>query len=151
MGRKVLLPLTGSQEKLSRINLGKFAYQPGFALLEILLAFAISVFVLGIALPAISQTVTKLTEFRSHSTALTLARLKLEEYASEYAVMPRHYQGVQNGFFWQVSIENRVPDAIEGPFIGIIFLQKIDVKIAANEQVEPLISLSTHRLAGLKQ
>lgn len=127
----------------------RLPYQSGFALLEVILAFALSVFTLGIALPAISQTVTKLAELRSYSTALTLAHSKLEEYAFDCADISREYQGIQNGFFWQVSIKKIVPDAIEGPLMGVYFLQNIDVKVAFDEHAEALINLSTHRLGGL--
>lgn len=143
------LKLTGSQANLNRIKMPRLSYQSGFALLEVILAFALSVFTLGIALPAISQTVTKLAELRSYSTALTLAHSKLEEYAFDCTDIPRDYQGVQNGFFWQVTVKKIVPDAIEGPLMGVYFLQNIDVKVAFDEHAEALINLSTHRLGGL--
>ncbi|MDP2173583.1 MAG: hypothetical protein Q8J62_07385 [Candidatus Cloacimonadaceae bacterium] len=118
-------------------------------MLEVILAFALSVFVLGIALPAISQTVAKLTELRLRSTALSLAHSKLKEYAFDCAELPRDYQGVENGFFWQVSVKKMLPSGIDRPLMDIYFVQNINVKVASNEHAEPLISLSAHRLGGL--
>lgn len=118
-------------------------------MLEVILAFALSVFVMGITLPAISQTMAKLTEFRLHSTALSLAHSKLVEYAFDCSELPSDYQGVENGFFWQVSVNKTLPSGIDGPLMNIYFVQNIDVKVASNEYTEPLISLSAHRLGGL--
>lgn len=151
MGKTTPLKLTGSPVRLTKAETSRLARQSGFALLEIILAFALSAFVLGIALPAISQTVSKLTELRLHSTALSLAHSKLKEYAFDCAELPTDDQGVENGFFWQVSVKKAVPDAIEGPLMGVYFLQKINVTVAANKGAEPVINLSVHRLGGLNQ
>jgi Tfp pilus assembly protein PilV len=149
MGRTAPSKLTGSQASLIKIKAPGLPDQSGFALLEIILAFAISVFVLGIALPAISQTVTKLAELRSYSTALSLAHSKLEEYAFDCAPSPRNYKGLENGFYWQVSVKRIVPTAIEGPLMGVYFLKIINVTVASAEHAEPLINLSAHRFGEL--
>jgi len=149
VGKTTPLKLTGSQASLTKAKAGRLPCQSGFALLEVILAFALSVFVLGIALPAISQTVAKLTELRLHSTALSLAHSKLKEYAFDCAELPSDYQGVENGFFWQVSVKKTLPNGIDGPLMDIYFVQNINVKVASNEHAEPLISLSAHRLGGL--
>jgi Tfp pilus assembly protein PilV len=119
--------------------------QAGFSLLEVVLAFVMAGLVLGIALPAMSQTIPRLIELRSHSTAVLLAHSKLEEYSIDGVDIPRNNEGTQGEFFWRVDVEDILPDGMEGPMTGIYGLQRISVTIARDAHSAPLVRMSAHR------
>lgn len=117
----------------------------GFSLIEVLVALAISVMVVGIGLPAISDSLSRQSDARSRLSAVGLARSKIEEFTAltGRADLPR--SGTMNELHWQVSVSEAASPDRSGLAASFV-MERIVVEILRDQGATPIVSLTSFRL-----
>jgi len=143
--RQILYLLTGLPVKCP-MSLSSSTYLKGFALLEVLLALALAVAVLGTALPALATTMSRLQDFHTTLTALALAKAKLIEFKHIAGATESVVQGQEGIFFWIINITDLSHLPISPETRKNFLLQEIAVRVALESQGQPIVELKTHRI-----
>ena len=117
----------------------------GFSLIEVLVALAISVMVVGIGLPAISDSLSRQSDARSRLSAVVLARSKIEEFTAltGRADLPR--SGAMNHLHWQVSVSEEASSGRSGPAASLM-MERVVVEVLRDQGATPIVSLTSFRL-----
>jgi len=124
--------------------LGAFR-RAGFSLIEVLVALAISVMVVGIGLPALSDSLSRQSDARLRMFAIGLARSKIEEFTALTGRddMPR--SGIMNDLHWRVSVSEDAPSGRSG-LAASLTMERVVVEVSRDQAATPMISLSAFRL-----
>lgn len=117
----------------------------GFSLIEVLVALAISVMVVGIGLPAISDSLSRQSDARSRLSAVVLARSKIEEFTAltGRADLPR--SGIMNHLHWQVSVSEDASSGRSG-LAASLMMERVVVEVLRDQGATPIVSLTGFRL-----
>lgn len=117
----------------------------GFSLIEVLVSLAISVMVVGIGLPAISDSLSRQSDAHSRISAASLARSKIEEFTAltGRADFPR--SGIMNGLRWQVSVSESASPSRSG-ISASLMMEQVVVEVLRDQGTVPMISLTSFRL-----
>lgn len=127
------------------VHLKGFRQAAGFSLIEVLVALAISVMVVGIGLPAISDSLSRQSDARSRLSAVVLARSKIEEFTSltGRADLPRG--GIMNHLHWQVSVSEDASFGRSGPAASLM-MERVVVEVLRDQGATPIVRLTSFRL-----
>lgn len=122
-----------------------FRLAAGFSLIEVLVALAISVMVVGIGLPAISDSLSRQSDARSHISAVSLARSKIEEFTAltGRADLPR--SGTMNDLRWQVAVSEVASSGRSG-IAASLMMERVVVEVLRDQGATPVVSLTSFRL-----
>jgi len=117
----------------------------GFSLVEVLAAVAITVMVLGIGLPAVSDSLQRQSDARSRMDTVALAHSKLEEFTAlaRREGLPR--DGITNGLRWTVSVSEASSGKHRGAGLPLV-LERIDVEVSLDQGAGDTTRLSGVRL-----
>jgi prepilin-type N-terminal cleavage/methylation domain-containing protein len=121
----------------------------GFSLIEVLVALAISVMVVSIGLPAVSDSLSRQSDARLRMSAVGLAHSKLEEFMAltERDDLPR--SGIMNGLHWRVSVSDGSPADKSGSTASLM-MERIGVEVRRDPGTSPMISLTALHLKRVK-
>lgn len=117
----------------------------GFSLIEVLVALAISVMVVGIGLPAVSDSLSRQSDARLRISAVELARSKIEAFTALTGRDDLPRSGIMNGLHWRVSVSEATPAGRSG-VTAALMMERVGVEVLRDEGATPLISLSAFRL-----
>lgn len=117
----------------------------GFSLIEVLVALAISVMVVGIGLPAISDSLSRQSDARLRISAVELARSKIEAFTALTGRDDLPRSGVMNDLHWRVSVNDVTPVGGSG-VAATLMMERVAVEVLSDEGATPMISLSAFRL-----
>jgi prepilin-type N-terminal cleavage/methylation domain-containing protein len=117
----------------------------GFSLIEVLVALAISVMVVGIGLPAISDSLSRQADARSRISAVSLARSKIEEFTALTGRVDLPRSGIMNDLHWQVSVSEEASSGQSG-IAASLMMERVVVEVLHDQGATPMISLTAFRL-----
>lgn len=122
-----------------------FRQTAGFSLIEVLVALAISVMVVGIGLPAVSDSLSRQSDARLRVSAVELARSKIEAFTALTGRDDLPRSGVMNDLHWRVSVSEVTPAGRSG-VTATLMMERVGVEVLRDEGATPMISLSAFRL-----
>lgn len=120
-------------------------YATGFSLIEVLVALAISVMVVGIGLPAVSDSLSRQSDARLRISAVELARSKIAEFTALTGRDDLPRSGIMNDLHWRVSVSEVTPAGRSGVTASLM-MERVGVEVLRDEGATPMISLSAFRL-----
>ncbi len=121
----------------------------GFSLIEVLVALAISVMVVSIGLPAISDSLSRQSDARLHMSAIGLAHSKLEEFMALTGRDDLPRSGIMNGLHWRVSVSDGTPADKNGGAASLM-MERIGVEVLRDPGTSPMISLTAFHLKRVR-
>lgn len=117
----------------------------GFSLIEVLVALAISVMVVGIGLPAVSDSLSRQSDARLRISAVGLAHSKLEEFTALTGRGDLPRSGIKNDLHWRVSVSEVRPTGRSGRAASLI-MERVGVEVLRDQGATPMLSLSAFHL-----
>lgn len=121
----------------------------GFSLIEVLVALAISVMVVSIGLPAVSDSLSRQSDARLRMSAVGLAHSKLEEFMALTGRDDLPRSGIMNGMHWRVSVSDGSPADKSGGAASLM-MERIGVEVLRDPGTSPMISLTAFHLKRVK-
>lgn len=122
-----------------------FRQATGFSLIEVLVALAISVMVVGIGLPAVSDSLSRQSDARLRISAVELARSKIEVFTALTGQDDLPRSGIMNDLHWRVSVREVAPADRNGDAASLM-MERVEVDVLRDEGATPLTSHSAFRL-----
>lgn len=114
-------------------------------MIEVLVALAISVMVVGIGLPAVSDSLSRQSDARLRVSAVELARSKIEAFTALTGRDDLPRSGVMNDLHWRVSVSEVTPAGRSG-VTAPLMMERVVVEVLRDRGATPMISLSAFRL-----
>lgn len=128
-----------------RVRQGENRQAGGFSLIEVLVALAISVMVVGIGLPAVSDSLMRQSDAHLRVSAIALARSKIEEFSAltDRDDLPR--SGITNDLHWRAFVSEVAPTDSNGGAAPLV-LERVGVEVFRDQGALPVVSLNGFRL-----
>lgn len=127
------------------VHEGALRQAAGFSLIEVLVALAISVMVVSIGLPAVSDSLSRQSDALLRVSAVELARSKIAEFTASTGREDLPRSGIMDNLHWRVSVSDVTPAGKSGVAPSLM-MEKVGVEILRDEGAAPMISVSAFRL-----